>query len=60
MLRVNFLIRHTNPLDRVRAAARDAAEREAAFQLEASGPCQNHRLSARITFAINAIQQTHS
>jgi hypothetical protein len=34
MLRVNFLIRHANPLDRVRAAARDAAEREAAFQLE--------------------------
>jgi hypothetical protein len=34
MLRVNFLIRHANPLDRDRAAARDAAKHEAAFQLD--------------------------
>jgi hypothetical protein len=34
MLSVDFLIRHANPISRVQAAARGAAQREAAVQLE--------------------------
>jgi len=34
MLRVSFLLRHANPLERVQAAATGAAIREAAVQLD--------------------------